>query len=645
MIRTLALALLLPTLLTAQGRRFDDATWLGLERLETPVPSPDGKWIAFTRVRADTAASRFRSSVWVMEDDGRALRELSLGRLPDWSPDGNRLAVLHEGAVWVITRDGTAPPVQVTPDALAVEQLRWSPDGMRLAVAARPAAPTLGGATIVIAAGGHPGANRSVHLVTLDGQAPRMITPEGFEVGLPDPGLPDVREFDWLDDATVVVAGRAAGEGRLGETAMVVFDTLGIALRTLPLGEGVWHAPVVSPDRKQVAFTGHPWSEAGWTAEELWVMQPNGAALRRLTPNLDRAVADVAWAGDNKTLWFTVEERGSRNVHRTSIKGDGLKPGISGVHALALGGVATRGNFGVVVRQRPDAPPALWRFPTGKPWELKPLFAPNDSVMQGVVTGEVEEFEYRAADGTPIHAWLFRPPGYDPARRYPLVVEIHGGPHAMAGAGFSPSRLRRTAEGWLVLAVNPRGSTGFGGDFANAVARAWPGIDADDILAGVDDVLARGLADSTRIALVGLGGGGVAVGAILTRGPRFAAGILRCTGTGWVALSDGPDRAPWGEWTAAKPLRILPELWMDRSPIHRVSGVRTPTLTITGTRTAPGAADFAEAFHLGVGRTGTAATFARLNDGCGVTATSPHTALAVHAAESAWLEQYAPERR
>ena len=640
----LALVLLLPSLLGAQDRHFDDAAWLGLERLETPVPSPDGKWIAVTRVRTDTAADRFVSTVWVMEDDGRKLRELAPGRLPDWSPDGQRLAVIHAGAVWVLTRDGRNAPMPVTPAALAVEQVRWSPDGTRLAISARPAAPTLGGATIVIAAGGHQGANRSMYLVTLDGQAPRTITPDGFEVGLPDPGLPDVREFDWLDDATLVVTGRAAGEGRLGETSLVVFDTLGTQLRTFPLGEGVWHAPVVSPDRKQVAFTGHPWSEAGWTAEELWVMQPNGAAIKRLTPNLDRNVADVAWAGDNKTLWFTVEERGSRNVHRTSIKGDGLKPGISGVHALALGGVAQRGNFGVVVRQRPDAPPSLWRFPTGKPWEMKPLFAPNDSVMQGIATGEVEEFEFRTTDGTPIHAWLFRPPGYDPARRYPMVVEVHGGPHAMAGAGFSPSRLRRTAQGWLVLVVNPRGSTGFGGDFANAVARAWPGIDGGDILAGVDDVLVRGLADSTRIALVGVGGGGVAVGALLAQGPRFAAGVLRCTGTGWVALSDGPDRAPWGEWFAAKPLRILPELWLDRSPIHRVSGVRTPTLTIAGVRGAPGAVEFAESFHMGVGRTGTPATFVRLNDGCGNTAQSPRTALAVHAAESAWFEHHAPER-
>lgn len=639
----LAMALLLPSLLGAQSRPFDDATWLRLEQLETPVPSPDGKWIAFTRVRIDSAADRFVTSVWLMEDDGRNLRELAPGRLPDWSPDATRLAVLYEGALWVLTRDGSQSPVQVTPAAIAVEQMRWSPDGARLAIASRPAAPTLGGATIVIAAGGHPGANRSIQLVTLDGQAPRAITPDGFEVGLPDAGLPDIREFDWLDDATLVVAGRAAGEGRLGETSLAVFDTLGTHLRTLPLGEGVWHAPVVSPDGKQVAFTGHSWSEAGWTAEELWTVQPNGAAIRRLTPNLDREVADVSW-GDNQTLWFTVEERGSRNVYRASIKGDGPKIGITGVHALALGGVARRGNFGVVVRERPDAPPGLWRFPTAKPWELRSLFAPNDSVMQDVATGEVEEFEYRATDGTPIHAWLFRPPEYNPARRYPMVVEVHGGPHAMAGAGFSPSRMRRTADGWLVLVVNPRGSTGFGGDFANAVARAWPGTDGDDILAGVDDVLARGLADATRIALVGLGGGGVAVGALLTRGPRFAAAVLRCTGTGWLALSDGPDRAPWGAWHAAKPLRILPELWMDRSPIHRVSGVRTPLLTIAGMRTAPGAAEFAEGFHLGVGRTGTAATFVRLNDGCGVGAQSPRTALAVHAAESAWLEHHARER-
>lgn len=641
--RILACVLVLPLVSSAQGaaRGFDQAVWQAIERLETPVPSPDGRSIAFTRVSADSATDRYRHAVWVMNDQGGNLREVARGRLPQWAPDARRLAVLRDGVVDVITLDGSAATVTLAIPPLRIEQLRWSPDGARLAVTVEGTDRELmiDGARLV--SGAFPGAGRAVWMAALDGTPPRAITAAGFDVGLPDPGLPDLNEVDWIDGATLVVAGHSANEGWLGETVLMVVDTLGSPPRILPLGVGVWHAPVVSPDGRWIALSGHGWSEAGWTAEEVWIIQPDGAGIRRLTPGLDRDVGDLAWSADNRTIWFTVEERGSRNILRVTLGRGGPRPGITGVHLLTLGGIARVGNYGVSVRQQPGIPEALWRFPLDRPWEMRPLFSPNEAVMAGVQLGETEEFEYRAGDGTPIHAWLVRPPGYDPARRYPLLVEVHGGPHAMAGAGFAPHRLRHADDGWLVLAVNPRGSTGFGSDFANMVARAWPGIDVDDILDGVNDVIARGIADSTRLALVGVGGGAVAVGAIVGRTDRFAAAILRCTGGGWMALSGGPDRAPWGEWGHAKPIGIAPDVWLERSPLRQAPAVRTPTLTIAGRRLDPIAAEFAEAFHLGVARTGTPAAFLRVDDFCGASAESSRTGPVTQRAEAIWLQRHA----
>lgn len=641
--RAFALLLMLPMVSSAQGqgRAFDEATWRAIERLETPIPSPDGRLIAFTRVIADSATDRYRHAVWVMDELGGNLREIARGRLPQWAPDSRRLAVVRDGVVEVTTLDGSVVPFTLAIPPLRIEQLRWSPDGGRLAVTVQGTDRELMTEGARLTSGAFPGAGRAIWMVALDGTPPRALTAPGFDVGLPDPGLPDISEVDWIDGATLVVAGHAVGDGWLGETMLMVIDTLGSQPRILPLGVGVWHAPVVSPDGRWIALSGHSWSEAGWTAEEVWVIQPNGAGIRRLTPNLDRDVGDLAWAADNQTIWFTVEERGSRNVRQVRLSGGSNRPGITGVHLLTLGGIARVRNYGITVREQPGVPPAVWRFPLDSPWQMRPLFAPNEAVMAGVAVGETEEFEYRASDGTPIHAWLVRPPGYDPARRYPLLVEVHGGPHAMAAAGFAPARLRHAGDGWLVLAVNPRGSTGFGSDFANMIARAWPGIDVDDILDGVNDVIARGMADSTRLALVGVGGGAVAVGSIIGRTDRFAAAILRCTGGGWMALGGGPDRAPWGEWGHAKPIGIAPDLWLERSPIQQVLAVRTPTMTLAGKRAAPIAAEFAEAFHLGVGRSGTPAAFLRFDDGCGATAESPATGSAIHRAEAAWLQRHA----
>ncbi|MDX2208645.1 MAG: prolyl oligopeptidase family serine peptidase [Gemmatimonadales bacterium] len=642
--RFVALLLVMPFVLSAQGRPFDDAAWQAVERLESAIPSPDGRSIAFTRTAVDSATGRYRHAVWVMNDEGGNLREVARGRLPGWSPDSRRLAVVQDGRIEVVTIDGTLVPFTLAIPHLRIKQLRWSPDGGRLAVTVQAIDRDLvpeGALGVRLTTGAFPGAGRAVWMMSLDGAPPRALTPPGFDVGIPDPGLPDVGEVDWIDGATLVVAGHPGGEGWLGETVIAVIDTLGSPLRILPLGVGVWHGPVVSPDGKSIALSGHNWSEAGWTAEEVWVIQPDGTGIRRLTANLDRDVANLSWAADNQTIWFTVEERGSRNIHQVKLGRGAPSPAITGVHLLSLGGIARVGNYGVTLREQPGVPAAVWRFPLDKPWQMQLLFAPSEAVMAAVAVGETEEFEYRTSDGTPIHAWLLRPPGYDPARRYPLLVEVHGGPHAMASAGFSPSRLRHASDGWLVLAVNPRGSTGFGSDFANMIARAWPGIDVDDILDGVNDVIARGLADSTRLALVGVGGGGVAVGSIIGRTDRFSAAILRCTGSGWMTLGGGPDRAPWGEWGNAKPIGIAAEVWLERSPIRQVLAVRTPTLTIAGMRTEPIAAEFAEAFHLGVGRTGTAAAFIRFDDGCGAAATLPATGAAIHRAESAWLRRHA----
>lgn len=589
----LAMALAAPVMAAAaQDARFDDAAWARLVRLEAPVPSPDGRLVAFTRFAFDSTSGGFRAAVWVMEDDGREAREVGPGRFPDWSPDSRRLAMTDDGAVRVVALDGTVPPLHRPVQPWSAERVRWSPDGAWIGVAARAE----GRGTILV--------------LSADGTASRIVTTQDFSAGLPDAPA-SVRSFDWIDAATLVVAGRFHDAGRPDESALVVWDTLGSAPRVLPLGEGVWDAPVVSPNGRFIAFTGHRASEAGWTARELWVVQPNGAGIRRLTPNLDQDALDVAWAGDSESLWFATESRGARNVHRVTTRGDGIKASTSGVHHLVLGGIARRGGYGVVVREQPLVPPAIWRFPTGKPWELRPIHEPNADVLAGRDLGELEEFEFRAPDGVAVHAWLLRPPGFTPDRRHPLLLEVHGGPHAMAGARFAPARLRHAAEGWLVLVPNARGSTGFGSDFANAVARAWPGADGADLLAAVDDALARGLADSTRLAILGVGGGGVAVGALLAESSRFRFALLRCTGSRWLALGGGPDAAPWGEWGASDPLRLPPALWLSRSPVHRAHLVRTPLLTVAGVPDALQPVEFAEMFTAAVARTDTRVRFVR----------------------------------
>jgi len=535
-----------------------------------------GSLVAYTMREADTGSDRFVNQVHVVAAQGGTPRLVGSGWKPTFAPVGTALARLDTNGsrTTLLVRDNPdAPDRDIGSPSLEIHAYRWSPDGGRIAVAAEPIS-QLGDATLHA---GAPGARLSLYLLDPAGGEPRRLTQDDFALGPAEPELAGLAEFDWLDNNRLIVSGRQDGssEHPSGASLFIVSDDG--SRRYLAGAGGRWHLPRVSPDRDWIAFTGQALGAAGWMASELIVIRPDGTGLKRLTVGADRDALDLAWGNDSRTLWYAVEDRGSRNILRIDTRNGRAGAGTTGTHVLSLEAIAPRGNWALAVRRTAHSPGTLVRFPLDKPHELLVMIeAPLASSE-----GEIEELDIPVAGNT-LHAWLVRPPGFSVNRRAPLVVDLHGGPHAMAGAGYSPFALALANAGALVLRLNPRGSTGFGYDIVNGLADRWPGDEVADARAAIDALIERGLADSNAISVIGYGAGAASAAALRQADRRIGAAVLFCAGDSWLAGTSNPDAPLWSEWYAARPFTTVTSRWWERAAIQLRGSSPAPLLVVAG---------------------------------------------------------------
>lgn len=571
----LAMVAVAPDAAHAQSAAVDSAI-VRVERLRTPRLSPDGRRVVFTRVVAG------KQQVALVDASGGAVRILAEGSGAEWSPRGDEVAYRGAEGTRLLVRavDGDGAE-RLLATGTAIGALRWSPDGRQIA--------------LVMAADGAEsgrGPTLQLHVVPAVGGAVQRITPAGFRIAGRDTGLPDPVSFDWLDGGVLVVAGGdslVAGDHSASHLYRV--DAAGAGLRRLTTRPGFWHSPVTAPDRKSLAYLGFPQTSASYRAQELRVMQPDGNRDRLLSIGFDRDPVGVRWS-DKATLWFSAQDRGTVNTFTISTRAGRVKPASNGAHRMRLGDVNGNRGIGVAVRSTFARPDEVVRFPLGKPWELASVTAINAALAGALPVGESEEVEYRVTDGTLIHGWVTRPVNFDPARRVPLVVMLHDGPHGMHDAGFDPRIARLTNAGFAVFSPNVRESTGYGTDHGNRLT-TFPDADVGDVIAGVDELIRVGLVDSSMVLLRGCGSGAVIALAALERTTRFAGAILECP---WDFLA-GRELGVPDDDNFRLPFRADPVEWLATSPLRDVARIRTPTLFLVESSPALAPADQRAAFH------------------------------------------------
>jgi dipeptidyl aminopeptidase/acylaminoacyl peptidase len=604
------LASLAPAALPAQDSVLTPALLLDYETVADPQVSPDGRQIIYTRRWVNTQEDRWETALWIMDADGSRQRFLVRGSAPRWSPDGTRILYLADGEprgtqVFVRWMDAEGLTSQVTRMEETPRNPQWTPDGRQIVMGALVPTPIRWNIPMPAPPSGArwteaPRVFDDLHyrqdfqgfmrrgfmhlfVVPAEGGTPRQLTRGEWNVGSRFDGLVGAVNFSFTPDGGTIVFDGWQGnwDGVYRRSHIYALHLASGAIRQVTGPDGFWTNPVVSPDGRLIAFTGYPDAPDTYSAPHLHVIGLDGSGMRNLTGALDRLVGDHTWAPDNAGLYVAVTHHGTRNIRYVPLAGP-IREVTTGQQMLSLSSLAGgRDPFGVGVLTAPQAPPDVVRFPL-RGGGVTALTRVNDDLLHGKRLSEVEELWFYSADGTRVHGWVVKPPGFDPAKRYPLLMEIHGGPFADYTVAFNYNYQAWAALGYLVLYTNPRGSTSYGEAFARAINFRYPGVDYDDLMAGVDAVVQRGWADTTRMYVGGCSGGGVLSSWVIGHNNRFAAATVRCPVTNWISMFGQTDIPFFTMSFFHRPFWEDPEPWLRQSPVMYVGNVTTPTLLMTG---------------------------------------------------------------
>jgi acylaminoacyl-peptidase len=480
-----------------------------------------------------------------------------------WSPDGKQIAfslfVPSEGAK-LATPPAKPEGAEWAPGVKVIDQMRYRADG----------------------AGYLESGYTHLYLLSADGGTPRKLTKGDRNYGGP---------YAWsADSARIYFAANLQDEPEHDpmESEIWALDVSTGTMSQLTDRNGPDFAPVVSPDGEKLAYLGFDDKLMGYHNSEVHVMDLRDGSVRVLTEDFDRTIDNVQWAGSSSRLYVQYDDHGRTHLATLSMSGEvsSLADDLGGV---SLGRPYTSGGFSVATNGayaysagRVDRPADVAVGRSNR--KAQRVTALNEDIFAHKQLGTVEELTWKStADGLEIQGWLVTPPGFDPKKQYPLLLEIHGGPFAAYGPQFSTEVQLYAAAGYVVLYTNPRGSTSYGFDFANEIHHNYPGQDYDDLMSGVDAVIDRGFIDEDSLFVTGGSGGGVLTAWIVGKTDRFRAAVVAKPVINWASFALTSDGAPFYSmyWFAKMPWED-PDAYWARSPLSLVGNVKTPTALLTG---------------------------------------------------------------
>jgi len=608
------LAVTLSALAQDLSKRFTASDYFNFEYVSDPQISPDGKKIIYVRNFADAMSDKFYSNLWIINFDGSGNRPLTSGLYHDgspcWSPDGTQF-------IYVSDRDGKPQIYKYWLDlgqsALLTNLLFppmgicWSPDGKQIAYSSLvlaaprtiapppplpPGAQTAPPAKIIDrimyrfdGIGYIPG-YLHIFVIPAEGGTPRQLTSGNFN-------HPDYysREIAWTPDGKFIILSanrRENSEVEILDNEVYEISLTDGSIKALTNRKGPDSSPVVSPDGKFIAYLGFDDRYQGHQTTQLYVMNRDGSGPRAVTKSLDRDVSRVNWANDGKVLYFCYDEKGTSYIAYTTLDGKikQLTGGIGdGRVAYGSGGsysIAPGGNFAFSLT-KPDHPSDIAVGTVLNP-KARIITGVNDDILAFKKLGGVEEIWYTSSvDGRKIQGWILKPPDFDPTKKYPLILEIHGGPFASYGDYFDIEKELLASSGYVVLYTNPRGSTSYGEEFANLIHHSYPGDDFYDLNCGVDAVIQKGYIDENNLFVTGGSGGGVLTCWMIGRTNRFRAAAPLYPVINWYSWVLTSDVSGVGVkyWFPGFPWDNV-EHFEKRSLLSVVKNVKTPTMIITG---------------------------------------------------------------
>jgi dipeptidyl aminopeptidase/acylaminoacyl peptidase len=633
------------SLTAAERRAVTEKDLFSFVWVADPQISPDGSRVAFVRVTVDQKKDQYDTAIWLVPADGseppRAFTSGVRDTSPRWSPDGRQLAFTR-----VTEKDGRPQPAQLFLISMAGGEPRaitdlpkgaanpvWAPDGKTIAfssstksedLATKPSgkpedAPHQSDVRVITRAEYR--ANGVAGSGFVDSDRPAQV----WAVAVPASGAPLVApkqvtsgEFNannhrWsIDGSKILFVSDRRRESYYSPNDSDLYEVSkdgGEPTRVASI-EGTIGAFTPSADGKRMVFVGtlHGEPERSYNQPDLWVMDLPGGTPKNLTASYDFDIngsvggdqraprgqlpAGPVWSPDGRSIIVKVGEQGNAELATVDASTGRVDVAAKDRHEVMSYTADSSGRRLAAVVSTSTVVGDIYCYDGLSTTKPRKLTAFNDELQSQLTMTEPEEIWYTSFDGKKIQAWILKPPNFDGSKKYPLILEIHGGPHSAYGNTFTHEFQWMAAKGYVVLYTNPRGSSNYGQDFGNSIQFAYPGDDYKDLMAGVDELLKRGYIDESRMGVTGGSGGGLLTNWVVTQTTRFKAAVSQRDISDWANFWYTADFTLFTPtWFRKAPFED-PADFAKRSPITFVNRIQTPLLFILGDedfRTPPGA--------------------------------------------------------
>jgi len=595
------------------GSYFDYMDIFDLQMVANPQISPDGNTIVYQRHQFDVMTDRRMVNLWTIGFNGQDHKPLTSGKSGNgnvaWSPDGEKIAYTssEEGSSQIFVRwmdSGVSASITNLTESPA--NLRWSPDGSMILfskfvpssssqrIADLPAPPqgaewekpaqVIDDVVYRRDGGGYveKGSNH-IFVISAAGGSARQLTFGDYNHS----------SASWAPDGEhIIFTADRSGNAELDPNNEQIFEMNINSGEIMQITDkrGPHNNPRISPDGNHIAYTGYEDQFVGYQLTDLYIMNRDGSNLRKISEKIEQDISSIHWSADSQSIFFGYTEEGISKIGNIKLNGNYTSV-AENLSAATIGRPYSGGSYSVATNGRiaysvgsPTKPAELGVVHYPSRMAAQTITDLNKQFLQAKKIGEVEEFWVDSSvDDFKVQGWIITPPDFDPNKKYPLILEIHGGPYSSYGPQFTPELQLMASRGYVVVYTNPRGSTSYGPDFASYINLNYPSEDYNDLMDATDYVIDQGYIDQDNLFITGGSGGGVLTAWSIGMTDRFAAAVVAKPVINWYSFALTADGAAFYSkyWFSKRPWED-PEQYLERSPISLVGNVSTPTMLLTG---------------------------------------------------------------